>query len=65
MHRDDVAAVVAGYTGQQCAYMRGNFLEHLSTRPPRRVLVITRDQIGALMADGQLGDVLSHSEARH
>ena len=64
MHRDDVAAVVGRFY-QQRADMRRDFLERLSARPPRCVLVVASDQIGALMADCQLGNVLGNAKAAH
>jgi hypothetical protein len=45
--------------------VRGNFLERLNAGRPRLILVVAGDQISALMADRQLGDVLRNGEAGH
>jgi hypothetical protein len=39
------------------------YLERLSARPLRCVLVVASDQIGPLMADRQLSDILGDAKA--
>jgi hypothetical protein len=45
--------------------VRGHAREGVAAAFPGLVLVVAGDEVGADVADGELGDVLGHAQARH
>src|SRR5262249_13945768 len=48
-----------------CCDVGAHALEGIAAAGPGVILVVARDQVGADVADGELGDVLGHAELRH